>query len=759
MKTFIKRIDYLSIIKYSLIFLSFLTFNSLDKDVLPYSAAILITALAQGCSLIFTPLLFLASFLVFSKTGLLGTMAVASIIYCIIICIYRKLGKKINYEIVVYTFLGLLGFMIIGDTSILIEVEKRVFAVLITTALSFLSFVSAKALSEKGLKFKLGFEEFTSLATITAVFGLGICHFISPNFWKAISIIIVLTSCYVYRVGISTIISAVLGISTAVYYGDLSFVSIFIVYSIIAESLTPLSRHVASLAVFASDYILQLIFSVYPVYELNEFISILLATVIFCLLPTQILNSIKEKLYAFREKQLVRQTINRSRSILAGRLYDLSGVFTEMANAFNAFKKSGVSESNAKDAMLKEISISICRDCENRAKCKRHENVVSSGLNKMIDIGFAKGKLSLIDLPKELGGICLHPNNVIYGLNRLLADYRARLIENANVNSGRDLIAAEALGVAEILRGLALDSGTLLKYHNRIERALSENLFKAGILVSELLIYGENELISVSLITDVKQFSIMTIQKVISKTLGINVTLSEQSSITEEKCYLSFRKSNDYDAVFGIASAKKDGSNVSGDTHSVTRVGYDKFLLALSDGMGSGKDAENVSSVSLSLIESFYKAGLNGDLILNTVNRLLAVNTEDSFTALDVSVIDLKNCSADFIKYGSPYGFILSDNGIKIVEGSSLPLGIIDELKPSVASASLCDGDVILLITDGISDAFGSTGEIIDFLRTLTAKNPQTLADEVLNKAVEISGGRHDDDMTALAVRVYKRVS
>ena len=188
------------------------------------------------------------------------------------------------------------------------------------------------------------------------------------------------------------------------------------------------------------------------------------------------------------------------------------------------------------------------------------------------------------------------------------------------------------------------------------------------------------------------------------------------------------------------------------------RIENDRLLIALSDGMGSGKDAENVSSTSLSLIESFYKAGLSSPLILCTVNKLLSINTEDSFTALDLSVVDLKTLSADFIKYGSPYGFIVNDQGIKIVEGNSLPLGIIDELKPSVCTAPLIDGDMIVLVSDGISDAFGSSGEMIDFLRAQTAKNPQSLADDILSRAIEISGGLKKDDMTVLAVRVYKRI-
>ncbi len=235
--------------------------------------------------------------------------------------------------------------------------------------------------------------------------------------------------------------------------------------------------------------------------------------------------------------------------------------------------------------------------------------------------------------------------------------------------------------------------------------------------------------------------------------------IKDKSEISEDKCYLSFVKASEYDAVFGVTSVTKDGSVSCGDTHSVTRISKDKFLMALADGMGSGLQAETVSSVSLSLIESFYKAGMKSNLILNTVNKLLAINTEDSFTALDVTVVDLNTCSADFIKYGSPYGFIINDDGIKIIEGNTLPLGILSELKPSVCNVNLSAGDTVLLVTDGVSDSFGSSASMIDFIRTLPAKNPQTLADSVMKKALEITDGAKNDDMTALAVRIFKKAA
>ena len=259
------------------------------------------------------------------------------------------------------------------------------------------------------------------------------------------------------------------------------------------------------------------------------------------------------------------------------------------------------------------------------------------------------------------------------------------------------------------------------------------------------------------MIVAMKTFSVQSVNAVVDKTLGVRMTLAEKNNVTEEKVYLSFKRTVEFDAVFGMANAVKDGSEKSGDTHSVIRINDEKFLVALSDGMGSGKEAETVSSVSLSLIESFYKAGMNSELILDTVNKLLSVNTEDSFTALDVAVVDLKKLSADFVKYGSPYGYILSDGRVRIVEANSLPLGILNDLKPSVCTAELNDGDMILLMTDGVADAFGSSGDVIDYVRIVPALNPQSLASDVLNKAVELSGGKKKDDMTVLCVRIFKK--
>ena len=753
-----KRLDFISVLSYLVILVVFMLFNRIENQVLPYSVAVFTAVIVQGGSLIVTPLIFLLSFVIQGAFGLLGSASICAVTLSIIIAIYRKYSHYPKYEILCFLSLSLLGFILLGSTTEQIPLLKRVLTAFLCVALCFFTMTAGKAVKEKGLRFKLGFEEFLSLSICVGVLGVGVCNLFSPIVWKGVSTLILLLTCYLYRTGIATLTSSVLGLSLALFFGDISYIAVYLLWALAAESLMPLSRFVSAVGIIVCDYLIQIIFSVYGGYGVIDFIAVTLGATAFCAIPLSPLKKLKEKLYSFREKQLVRSSINRNRVMLAGRLYDLSAVFTEIAGAFNLFNSNAPDDDKIKSTMNKQI-LSACKECEYFERCSSSQKEFGVGVSKMLDIGFAKGKLSLIDMPREVSGKCLKPQSLLYSINKLLADYRNFVLERTNVENGRNLLAAEALGVAEILRALALESGATLKFQSRLERALSDALFKNGVLISELLIYGEEDRLSVGIIVVMKEFSIDHITAVISKTLGKEMTLVERAEVTENKCYLSFMIASPFDAVFGIARAVKDGSEKSGDTHSVTRISGGKFLVALSDGMGSGKNAEIVSSASLSLIESFYKAGLKSQLILSTVNKLLAINTEDTFAALDTVIVDLNACSADFIKYGAPYGFIVGNNGVKIVEGSSLPLGIIEELKPSVCSAPLCDGDVVVLFTDGVSDAFSSSSSIVDYLRSVPAKNPQTLADGILERAIALSGGRKDDDMTVLAVRIYKRVS
>ena len=750
-------LNYICVLKYASIFLGFLIFNCLENQVLPYSTSILVTALCLNCSIILTPILYILSFILLGKMGLIASSGIASLFYFILSLIYFKSKNKPSILYCAFITISLIGFIVLGDTTIHISLEKRIFTVLLTTIITCVTIVACKALCIKGLKFKYGIEESCSVVIMLALIGLGLSHLLSPLFFKGFCALVILLSSYIFNSNRSLLISAVLGCSLAIYYGNINYISVYIAWSIIASIIMNFSRFLSAVGIIFTDCALQGIFNIYGGYFMSDLIPVFIGCTIFCIIPTSPIANLKQRLLTFQEKHLTRQSINRNRLLLSNRLYELSSVFAEISSTFTIFKQTQLTPEKAKNYIAIQIKNSICCDCKNLQKCDLQFNNKISCIEKMIDVGFAKGKLSIIDLPKDITDYCIKTTDLIYLTNKMLLDYKNYCKDKANILGGRELIASEAQGVADILSGLALETGTTLSFQRNLEEQLSTTLQKNGYIVSELLIFGQSINTTVSLILAMNEFSINSLQSLISKTLNMQMILQDKILITQDKLYVVFKHSANYDAVFGIAQKVKDNSNKSGDTHSVARLSDDKFLVALSDGMGSGENAEKISATALSLIETFYKAGLTSELILKTVNKLLSINADENFTALDICVIDLNTCKADLIKYGSPYGFILGENGIKIVESNSLPLGILEELKPSVCQTDLSNENIVLLVTDGISDAFGQASELIDYLRTIPNIHPQSLADNVLNKALELSNGKANDDMTALAVRVYKK--
>ncbi len=178
--------------------------------------------------------------------------------------------------------------------------------------------------------------------------------------------------------------------------------------------------------------------------------------------------------------------------------------------------------------------------------------------------------------------------------------------------------------------------------------------------------------------------------------------------------------------------------------------------MALSDGMGSGEYARKVSEAAISLIEAFYRAEMPEDAILNTINKLLSFNRDERFTCIDIAAVNLDTGRADFVKIGSPAGIILREGEIKILESSSLPMGIIDTLRPAVSCEILKGGDMVIFMSDGITSAFPSATDLYEFLQEFKPLNPQTLADKILAGALDRTEHKTDDDMTVLCTRIFE---
>lgn len=613
--------------------------------------------------------------------------------------------------------------------------------------------VALRSLLKKLLQCRLRNDELIFTVTSLLLVGVGICKFLGFNAYLGGALFFLLLYAYATKDAGATVCAFCLSLPPLLVFQTSPIP--FFLYGIAVTLVVKNGRFAAVcgiLTVFFGYGYFQGLYAYEGLTFLWALLSALLPSLVFLLIPTPAIRALENKLVFYREQHLTRLAINRNRAAVGEKLFELSSIFREIQTAFSALGDSEA-EAGARAYMQGCITEELCKKCPHAVDCESKD--LTAAFDTLIDVGCRKGKVNLIDIPRALADVCSFQSDLLYVLNRQLGEYKRYVTEAEAAASGRELLAGQAQGVSEILKNLALEQSEPLRLYTEKERTLDVALLEAGIVCTEVLICGDEENLCLSLVTfgrvDVKK-----IAAVASYVLGATMIISERIPLSGEKFCCVLHKKPLMDAAFGATTLTKAGETASGDTHSVIKIDERRFILALSDGMGSGEYARNISESTLSLLESFYRAKMPPDLILSTVNRLLSFNKEESFACVDVAVVDLDNGRTDVVKIGSPAAFILSGNTVKILETSSLPLGILDALHPDVSTYELAENDVLLFVSDGIADAFGSASDLYDVLRTIPTQNPQQLTDSLTESALRAYGGVAKDDMTAVAVRLFK---
>ena len=476
-------------------------------------------------------------------------------------------------------------------------------------------------------------------------------------------------------------------------------------------------------------------------------------------MPESFMRKIRNEFALYRENNLGKYAVNRNRLGISGKLFEISAVFDEMIQSLEKLSEKTISEEQVEADLADELFVKACSGCENLSNCRSVMFPSDEELKKTMQIATAKGKLNLADLPKGFMTNCKYNDRIVEEADFLARENERELLRAESLKDGRDLVLSQTEGLSEAIKNMAADMSRTLELKSELADEINKNLLSVGIAALETLVFEGGSDKEISVLLPKKQIQKPLFLRAISETVGYKLIISDIFNLSEELSAVTLRRSPKFDAAFSVSQKTKNDKEKSGDTHSITKINEGKFLVALNDGMGSGEKASVTSSAAVSLVETFYKAELSSETVLSTVNKVLCFNGEDNFTALDVGVIDLFSGSADFIKIGSPYSFIITKDSVKIVEGSSLPLGILDELHPTVCKTNLSSGDVVVLVSDGISDAFGSSSELIDFLSSQRALNPKTLADNILSRALSLTDGEAKDDMTAFCVRIFDRTA
>lgn len=209
----------------------------------------------------------------------------------------------------------------------------------------------------------------------------------------------------------------------------------------------------------------------------------------------------------------------------------------------------------------------------------------------------------------------------------------------------------------------------------------------------------------------------------------------------------------------GVAKMARRGTTISGDSYASEEVGAEQHLLVLSDGMGGGQKASLESRQCVNLLRQLIGTGFRPESAVQTVNSALMLRSpEDSFTTVDLALVDLYTGQAEFIKVGAPPSFLVRGGDVTVIRSEGVPIGILDRVEMEPEMRNLRPGDLLVMVTDGLweiaRDDVDKERWLIDHLRRARSQDPEELAESLLARALELAEHEGNDDMTVLVASV-----
>ena len=330
-------------------------------------------------------------------------------------------------------------------------------------------------------------------------------------------------------------------------------------------------------------------------------------------------------------------------------------------------------------------------------------------------------------------------------------------VEESNKNINKQLNGVSK-AIQKVAKGIENDIENQYKYEKEKIQIL-EVLRQNEINVQEISIKKDGRYILEIYAGEILETSkIEAIEKSTTQILKEKIVFNEEASIGKKYNFLSDDK---YIMAMGTGEAMKSKSEQSGDAMLNIRLKDGKQLLAISDGMGSGKEAKQSSLKALRMLENLLLSGFDKTISLDLINTSLINQNTEIFATLDIAIIDLYTGNIEFIKSGACPTYIKNNKKVQVIKSNSLPTGMIDNGQIQTFDKDITSGDILLMCSDGILDAnieYKNKELWLKYmLEDIETTNTQKIADLVLNEAIDNNYGTIKDDMSIIVCKFKKK--
>jgi stage II sporulation protein E len=165
--------------------------------------------------------------------------------------------------------------------------------------------------------------------------------------------------------------------------------------------------------------------------------------------------------------------------------------------------------------------------------------------------------------------------------------------------------------------------------------------------------------------------------------------------------------------------------------------------------MGSGQSAAYSSEICGMFLQKMLASGNRKETALKMLNNLLRARGEECSATVDLLEIDLEEGNANLLKSGAAPTFVRRGDKLYKLRSSTVPIGILPSLSAEDINFALEEGDVLIMMSDGVSQSPEECLWLMELMGGIWDKDetPSGMAEKICRKAKDVGSC---DDITAL---------
>lgn len=515
--------------------------------------------------------------------------------------------------------------------------------------------------------------------------------------------------------------------------------------------------------------------------ELIHFKEILIASIGLLAVPKTLHIDLEEFIGNSKFLPVVpNRALNKSKEV-AENLNSVSEAIQEMATAYKKYEPRTFEENTHRNANKQIFIAELLNNLEPYRENMLYDdiaNVDGKIIDKIFSILLDKQQIEKEDLLKtfaECNSYIIESNDnnvsklleknineIVRTINMSYRISKSDFIWRKKVEQNNANMEKQLNGVSKAIQNMAKDIQKELELGEKYEKEnkeIIEILKQKNINIEDISISKEDRyIVDIYLNEILETLKINTIEKVLTKVLKENIVLNDEVSVGKK---LSFISDDKYVMAIGSGETIKSKSQVSGDSTLNIRLKDGKYLVAISDGMGSGQEAKKSSTQALRMLENLLLSGFDKNTSLELINTSLINQNSEVFSTLDIAIIDLYKGTIEFIKSGACPTYIKNKKKVQIIKSNTLPAGIIDVNDVQTFDKDISTGDIMLMCSDGILDSnveYKNKELWIKYLlEDIETNNTQKIADLILNEAIDNNYGIPKDDMSIIVCKFMKK--